>query len=326
MKLPHFHLAALLCAAQAMLFAAAQALAAERLFYPISVESYMVGDTPGIKKVYQLSLSDDPSGIPTGDFEENGYVYHLLDMTQAHDVGVDTQERTETITQDSSTGKLSEVLKQLEGQKEITTEDGYTGTLLLDHTSVQVQAKGYRTSTKNLSVSRTYPNLSDADLSLVPKTVTDGGHTLTLSNVQWSEQVQEDGSLHYTASAVYAGTATSRYATGYIVTANYVGQVAKTNCEIATYTAIYTGTKIEPEPTQTPAPPEETPEASQTPAQSEAPVLPSPEQTAPPAAPEPAKSGVDWLTLFGCAGGVAGLAVAGVFLIQKTKERKQSRV
>ncbi len=90
-----------------------------------------------------------------------------MDITQSHDIGVDSKPHSESITKDSNTGELSEVLKQLEGQKEVTTEDGYSGKLLLDHTSVTVQAKGYKTSTRNLSASRMYPNLSDADLSLV---------------------------------------------------------------------------------------------------------------------------------------------------------------
>lgn len=46
-------------------------------FYPISVEEYTYGEAeePRINKVYQLSLSDDPSGIPTEDFVRNGRRY-----------------------------------------------------------------------------------------------------------------------------------------------------------------------------------------------------------------------------------------------------------
>ncbi len=48
------------------------------------LESYTMGsfDTPCVKKVYQLSLSDDPSRIPTDDFERFGYVYKLMDIVQ----------------------------------------------------------------------------------------------------------------------------------------------------------------------------------------------------------------------------------------------------
>ena len=124
-----------------------------------------------------------------------------------------------------------------------TTEDGYTGTLRLDHTSVQVTTDGYASKTTSLSATRTYPNLSDADVSLVPKSITDKGSTLTLADVQWSSAESTDGEgcivTHYTATASYTGSSTSRYATGYTVTANYIGEVAKTDCQIVTYTATF---------------------------------------------------------------------------------------
>ena len=168
----------LLCAAVLMLcMASPPALAADRssaCYYPIEVESYTAGDfdQPRIRKVYQLSLSDDPAGIPTEDFEEYGMTFHLMEMTRKTEVGVDTQPLTKTVTTDSKTGDLGEILKQLDAEIEAETEDGYAGVLKLDYNSVQVEVKGYGTSTRNLSASRTYPNLSDADLSLVPKTVT----------------------------------------------------------------------------------------------------------------------------------------------------------
>ena len=59
------------------------ALAAEQ-HYPVSVEEYTYGplDELRINKIYQLSLSDDPSGIPTEDFDRNGRHYYLLDMVR----------------------------------------------------------------------------------------------------------------------------------------------------------------------------------------------------------------------------------------------------
>ncbi len=203
-------------------------------YYPVSVEEYSEAGEARIRKIYQLSLSDDPGLIPTGSFTRDGRTYHLLDITQKDEVGVDTRDHTETITQDSDTGELSEILKVLPAQKKVTTKDGYSGTLLLDHTSIDISVKGYQTSSKNLSATRTYPSLSDADLSLIPKSITSGGASLTLGDVQWSN----DGT-YYTATATYTGTSTSRYATGYTVKANYTGQVAKTSCEVATYTAVF---------------------------------------------------------------------------------------
>ena len=301
-----------------VLFAAgvAPALAAETplpsCYYPISVEEYTYGpfDELRVNKTYQLSLSDDPRLIPTDDFERNGRRYYLLDIVKENTTGVDTREYTESITMDSDTGDMSAVLKDLNAQMEVTTEDGYTGTLILDHTSVTVEVKGYQTSTKNLSATRTYPSLSDPDVSLIPKTVTDNGNTLTLADVQWSSSESLDGEggivTRYTATAKYTGTVTSRYATGYTVTADYTGQVAKTNCEVVIYTAIFGSVEL--------------PKQSAAPDVTAAPT----ESTAPDSTTDDAPiSSVDWAGLKTplMIGGVIFIAAAGGFFIFRKLRR-----
>ena len=219
-------------------------------YYPISVEEYVYGelDESRINKTYQLSLSDDPGLIPTEDFVRNGRRYYLLDMTRKDEVGVDVQTHVETITQPSDTNDLEKVLQQLEAEIEVSTADGYAGVLRLDHTSVQVTVDGYATRTSTLSAKRSYPNLSEADVSLLPKSVEDHGRTLALGDVTWSESMDVDGEgnpvTRYTANASYTGTASATYATGYTVTANYTGEVSKAGCSVVTYTAVFGSEKI----------------------------------------------------------------------------------
>lgn len=155
-----------LCALAFVMAGSIPALAAEAdadtgqsaSYYPISVEEYTYGslDEPRVEKVYQLSLSDDPSGIPTEDFVRNGRLYYLLDMTRKNEVGVDTKPHIETISQASDTNDMETILQQLNAELEVTTEDGYTGILHLDHTTVKVTADGYATKTQALSASRSY--------------------------------------------------------------------------------------------------------------------------------------------------------------------------
>ena len=143
----------------------------------------------------------------------------------------------------SDTNNLETILQRLDAEMEVTTEDGYVGVLRLDHTSVQVTTDGYATKTSTLTASRSYPNLSEADVSLIPKSIEDKGKTLTLGDVKWSESMDVDGEgnpvTRYTATASYTGTASSRYATGYTVSASYTGEVSKANCAVVTYTAIF---------------------------------------------------------------------------------------
>lgn len=107
-----------------------------------------------------------------------------------------------------------------------------------------MEAVGYGTSSRTVTAERTYPNLSDADVSLVPKSVNENGRTLTLADVSWQEAAVDptdgyDIPIRYTAVASYTGTATSKYATGYTVTADYKGDVTRTSCDTVVYTAVF---------------------------------------------------------------------------------------
>ena len=98
---------------------------------------------------------------------------------------------------------------------------------------------------------RTYPNLADADTSYIPKTVEENGCTMELVDVSWQTAAADEVSgqsvaTRYTAVASYAGTKTSRYVKGYVVTADYVGNVSRTTNNSILYTAIFSAMK-EPE-------------------------------------------------------------------------------
>lgn len=71
-------------AAENMETATAPAQAEPPALYPTEVLEYTAGDLdePRISKTYELSPTDDPAFIPTGDFERSGRVYTLLDITR----------------------------------------------------------------------------------------------------------------------------------------------------------------------------------------------------------------------------------------------------
>ena len=271
------------------------------VLYPVEVLEDTEGDRaePRISKTYELSPMDDPALIPTGDFERSGCLYTLLDIVKEDQTETDSKYYTETVTLDSKSKDMEEIMPLLAATCEAVTEDGYTGLLTLDTASIQVEASGYATSTRNVSATRSYPNLSEADLSLIPKSIEEKGKTLTLADVQWSSSEQTDGAggtvTRYTAAASYTGTSSYQYATGYTVTANYTGEVAKTGCSVVTYTAIF-GSMEAPE-----------------------------ESTEPESGNSTASAGVDLSTLkmpLLVGGVVVILAAGGVFVFKKLKERR----
>ena len=219
--------------------------------YPAEVSQSEENGVTYIEKIYYLTAQDDPTDIPTEDFERNGQHFTLQDVLKNSQMERDTKDHVEEVTVNSAQKDMESILPLLEPEIEVQTEDGYAGVLQLDHTSITVEAAGYSSSFRTVSATRTYPNLSNADVSLIPKTITDNGRTLTLADVQWQNAAttQTDGydmALRYTASATYTGTATSQYATGYVVTASYHGAVTRVNCDVITYTAVFSSTDPTP--------------------------------------------------------------------------------
>ena len=242
------------------------------VLYPAEVRTSEENGVVRLEKIYYLSTRDDPADIPTGDFDREGRHYTLLDVIKQDLSETDAKDYIEVVTLESSTKDMGEIIKTLESEREITTEDGYTGILKPDYTKITVEAAGYKTSSWTVSATRTYPNLSNADASLIPKTITDSGRTLTLANVNW----QEAGEF-YNATASYTGTASGRNVTGYTVTVEYSGEVTKTSCDTVIYTAIFSAentshgeTHLEPEADPTPeggdSQPEQTKEPDKEPA------------------------------------------------------------
>ena len=235
--------------------------------YPASVTRSEDGGQ--IRKVYDLGPEDDPAGISRSDFEQDGFRYTLTDLLKQEAPEREERFHTETVTLDSKSKDMESVLALLPAQREFTTEDGLTGTLSLKLDTVQVNVAGYGSSTRQVSATRSYPNLAGQDTTHIPKEITDNGRTLELASIDWRAEnaANEDGSAaadRYTAVVTYTGTATSSYVKGYVVTAQYSGTVSRIALNKIRYVAIFEGTPLalpEPEPT-----PEPTQEPSQEPA------------------------------------------------------------
>ena len=170
------------------------------VLYPVEVQEYTAGDLdePRISKTYELSLTDDPAFIPTGDFERSGRTYTLLDIIKEDQTETDTKEHIEVITLETDTSDMAEILQLLEPELEITTEDGYTGVLTPDYPSIQVEASGYGTSSRTVSATRTYPNLSSADVALIDpggRGLAGGGHRLP-GRLRPGDPLHRHGHLH----------------------------------------------------------------------------------------------------------------------------------
>ncbi len=226
--------------------------------YPTSVTRSEDGTQ--IRKVYDLGPEEDPAGIPRSDFEQEGYHYTLTDLLKQESPEREERFHTETVTLDSKSKDMESVLALLPAQREFTTDDGLTGVLSLKLDTVNVEVSGYGSSTRAVTATRSYPNLTGQDTSYIPKEITDNGRTLELAAIDWrtDNTASEDGYAvadRYTAIATYTGSATSSYVKGYVVTADYSGAVSRIALNKVRYVAVFEGTPLIPlEPTPEPEP------------------------------------------------------------------------
>ena len=120
----------------------------------------------------------------------------------------------------------------------------------------KTEPAGYGSSTKPVTATRSYPNLASADANHLPKTITEGGRTLKLQDIQWQTDNTYNADDYeigdrFTAICTYGGSKSVSYVTGYTTTANYTGEVYRTGVTVIRYTVIFTGTPItsvDPEP------------------------------------------------------------------------------
>ncbi len=212
---------------------------------PNEVTKELTGDMQTIKKVYVLPKSQNTDVIPKDSFTENEVEYAFTKLVTQNSAKEDVKEHTETISIHTSTSNTQTVISKFEPTMEITTDDGYAGTLKFDYTTLNVVTSGYGKQNYTITETRSYPNLMDADTSLVPKIINKDGATLNLTNISWQSAANDnvDGqefAVRYTANATYSGTGTKTYSTGYTATAMYKGDVKKLDNDTVTYTAIFT--------------------------------------------------------------------------------------
>ncbi len=211
---------------------------------PQEVVASIVDSKMVIEKIYVMPKGSDESVIPKDNFIENEIIFVYDEVKVTDNSKEESKEHTENVSYNTSTNDAETVVALFAPSLDVSTEDGYTGTLTFDHSTLELVPAGYSSRKFTVSEERNYPNLASADTSLVPKTIDKDGVTLTLANIEWVSSVGEtvDGTevpVRYTANAVYTGTATKTYVNGYTASADYKGTVTKILDDTVTYTVVF---------------------------------------------------------------------------------------
>lgn len=237
----------------AVSFLTFSAFAANDVLVPQEVIMGISGDCKTVEKVYVLPKDGDETLIPQEAFTENDVEYIFEEMKVKDNSEEDTKEYSKNVNYHTSTNDAETVVTLFSPTVEVTTEDGYVGTLTFDHSTLELTPAGYSSRKFTVTEERSYPNLASADTSLVPKTIDKDGTTLTLSDIEWITAADEtingtEVAVRYTANAIYTGTETKTYVNGYTASADYKGTVTKAVNDTVTYTAVFKENKETPVP------------------------------------------------------------------------------
>ncbi len=230
-----------------LLLAAALVTNACALEVPTDTTIQNLNGSQQLIKTYTLPPGADPRQLVEEPFELEGWHYAFADIVKEENQVSDRKYHTETVTLETDTKDLGKILEQLAAT--LDYDDGtYSGVLNLDHTAIRTEAAGYTSQAKNVSVTKTIGPLDRNDMSYVPATTVKDGVTLNLSGVDWqvigTDLVGDTlAPASYQAVATYSGKSYHKVATGYVTSANYVGEVSRSDVESVTYKVTYLGTE-----------------------------------------------------------------------------------
>ena len=239
-----------------LLLTAALTMSANALEVPTSTVVQNLNGSQQVVKTYTVSPEVDAQTLIEEPFQLEGFLYTYADIVKQENQVAERQFHTETVTVETAKKNLDVIMEQMAPTMEY--DDGtWAGTLALDHTSINTQAAGYTTGSSTVTATKTIGPLDRNDMSYVPATTTKNGVTLNLSNVEWQvigADVVGDvmAPCSYQAVATYSGKSYYKAATGYVTTANYVGEVTHEGVESVTYQVTYLGKEYEPEPSPDP--------------------------------------------------------------------------
>lgn len=104
-------------------------------------------------KTYVLSPNTDPETLKEPSFDYDGFTYTWAYTTKEDQPFLDVKTVTQTVTVESSSKDLSDILALL--SPSLAYDDGeYAGELALDHTTLSTEVSGYTTKYGSVTETR----------------------------------------------------------------------------------------------------------------------------------------------------------------------------
>ena len=212
-------------------------------YYPVAVQTAEEGGVRLLVKTFLVPEDTAPQGLVEKGLTRRGVTYEATDILRRELPG-ETEKKTvsKSVTMDAETDKTEDILPLLKPTMDYR-EDGFSGVLALDKSSIQTKEAGTSSYAYQVKETKEFTGLDRNDPYYIPKTAEKNGVTLSLTDVEWTPMASgtdtSDVPSLFSALATYTGTAWGSKADGYTVTADYTGEVSRVAEGQVLYSIVY---------------------------------------------------------------------------------------
>lgn len=174
---------------------------------------------------------------------EDKVCYELKNIDRVDNFKTLTKEQEIVEEIETNTNNLAKVMGLFNETKDFE-DDGYTGTLTRDNSTLKVQIKDSYQEEYKVYLQKTYDNVASNELNNIPKEISENGTTYYLVNPVWNIAKTEMVSnnevpVKYNGTMYYEGIKTKTITTSYLATVKYTGTLEKQVPDTTTFTTEY---------------------------------------------------------------------------------------
>jgi len=174
---------------------------------------------------------------------ENKVGYELEDVERIDNFKTLTKEKEIVEKKVTHTNNLDKVMDLFNKTKDFE-EDGYTGTLKRDNSSLKISINDSYQEEYKVYLQKTYENVPSNELNNIPKEIKANGTTYYLVNPVWdiadTDMVSNiEVPIKYNGTMYYEGIKTKTIVTSYLATIKYDGVLEKEVLDTTTFNVKY---------------------------------------------------------------------------------------
>lgn len=195
------------------------------------------------KHIVDYKIADEFYDSIDKTIVEDKVCYELKNIDRVDNFKTLTKEQETIEERVTNTNNLEKVISLFNETKDFEDE-GYTGTLVRDNSTLKVQINDSYQEEYKVYLQKTYDNVPSNELNDIPKEIRENGTTYYLVNPVWNIAetqmvANNEVPVKYNGTMYYEGVKTKTIITSYLATVKYTGILEKQVPDTTTFIAEY---------------------------------------------------------------------------------------